>query len=155
VSIINEESRFIRTLLKARDVEERAILSYLGWVNTLGKLGMLRKPYSDFMVSLIADSVLHKNLVEAILRTLGEVRDIRKYVDSVSSETVIKVDEDVKEMILRAIKEHEVIEEDAAATYIELAGMTKNELMKAVFKAIAKDEERHEEYVRELRGLNG
>ncbi len=155
MSIINEESRFIRTLLKARDVEERAILSYLGWVNTLGKLGMLRKPYSDFMVSLIADSVLHKNLVEAILRTLGEVRDIRKYVDSVSSETVIKVDEDVKEMILRAIKEHEVIEEDAAATYIELAGMTKNELMKAVFKAIAKDEERHEEYVRELRGLNG
>jgi len=150
----NEENRFIKALLKARNIEEKAILSYLGWVNAIGKLGLLRKPYSDFMVSIIADSVLHKNLVEAILRSLGEIQDVREYVDSVSNESLVKVDKDVREMLLKAIEEHEEIEKDAITTYVELAKISKNELMKAIFKAIAKDEGRHERYVRDLSRLN-
>jgi len=152
--VSKEESRFIRLLLKARNIEEKAILSYLGWANTIGKLGLLRKPYSDFMVSIIADSILHKNLVEAILKSLSEIRDVREYINSIGSESLIRVDEDVKEMLLRAIKEHEEIEKDAAATYRKLAKASKNELMRAVFEAIAKDEGRHEKYVRDLSVLS-
>lgn len=152
--VSEEGNKFIRLLLKARNIEEKAILSYLGWANTIGKLGLLRKPYSDFMVSIIADSILHKNLVEAILRSLGEIRDVREYINSISNESLIKVDKDVKEMLLKAIKEHEEIEKDAITTYRELARASKNELMKAVFEAIAKDEGRHEKYVRDLSALS-
>ena len=152
--VSKEGNKFIRLLLKARNIEEKAVLSYLGWANTIGKLGLLRKPYSDFMVSIIADSILHKNLVEAILRSLGEIQDVREYVNGVSNESVIKVDEDVREMLLKAIKEHEEIERDAISTYGELARISKNELMKAVFEAIAKDEGRHEKYVKDLSRLS-
>lgn len=144
----------IKLLLEARSIEERAILSYMEWVNILGKLGMLRKPYSDFMISVIADSILHKNLVEAVLKSLGEIQGVREYVSNISSEALIKVDSNVRDMLLKVVKEHEEIEEDAVKTYTELARASKNELMRAVFTAIAKDEERHEEYVRNLRKLS-
>ena len=144
------------TLSTAWEIENKSIIAYMGWIKILTDLGIANTKFSDFIVRVIMDSLIHKRIVEAIMQALNDVESVRNELNKRILGTERKVTECDKEFInflRRMIKEHEKIEKDAAVIYEKLAAVADNGLLRGIFLLIAEDEKRHDEYMTELNKL--
>jgi len=144
---------FLELLVKALEIERVSIESYARWMEILESAGALSKPVANFLISIIEDSVLHKNLVNALIKSLREIREIENKLRAGSREQVVARGVDVRQLLREAVKEHIEIERGVSQLYRELAKRSSKQLVRAVLEAIARDEDRHEEYVSEIERL--
>ncbi len=144
---------FLELLVKALEIERVSIESYARWMEILESAGALSKPVANFLISIIEDSVLHKNLVNALTKSLREIREIENKLRAGSREQVVARGLDVRQLLREAVKEHIEIERGVSQLYRELAKRSSKQLVRAVLEAIARDEDRHEEYVSEIERL--
>ncbi len=145
------DARIQGLLEKAWEIENKSIIAYMGWIKILSEIGIKNKEIRDFIAKIVEDSVIHKRLVEAITEALNDREDIKDEIfRSSSREGLMECDDEVLMLLKRMIKEHDEIEKDAAELYKELSHSVDDELLKSVFILIARDEERHDEYMEEF-----
>ena len=144
---------YLELLVKALEIERVSIESYARWMEILESAGALSKPVASFLISIIEDSVLHKNLVNALIQSIREIREIENKLRAGGREQVVVRGVDVRQLLREAVREHIEIERNVSQLYRELARRSSKQLVKSVLEAIARDEDRHEEYVSEIERL--
>ncbi len=147
------EEGFLEGLWRALEIEKKAIESYLRWVKELASASALDRRIESILLSMIMDSVLHKNLVKAIIESIQEVRDLQQHLRVSESRLPYLRLCDVAKLLKRVVEEHIEIEQNASSLYRELASMSSKQLIRDTLNAIARDEDRHEEYLKEIESL--
>ncbi len=138
---------------KAWDIENKSIMSYMGWLKILTNIGINNKQILNFIVDIIEDSLIHKRLVEALAGGLNDIDAIKEELYKLKIRASSKentCDNELIEFIKNMIREHDIIEKDAAKIYRKLASLVDSDIARRVFELIAEDETKHDEYMKKL-----
>ncbi|MEM0066026.1 MAG: ferritin family protein [Sulfolobales archaeon] len=132
----------------AKEVEERALDSYLHNTRVLRLSGIDLKDLEDVVKKVSIETWIHKEIVAGMLKAYQEALDrvveVMRDVESITPTTIERA------VLVKILKEHLQIEADMIETYKKLANELKYPVLKAIAEALARNEEEHHKMISDL-----
>lgn len=132
----------------AKEVEERALDSYLHNTRVLRLSGIDLKDLEDVVKKVSIETWIHKEIVAGMLKAYQEALDrvveVMRDVESITPTTIERA------VLVKILKEHLQIEADVIETYKKLANELKYPVLKAIAEALARNEEEHHKMISDL-----
>ena len=141
----------LKGLEKAYETESLAVEAYMKALRDLKELGALSPKTAELFIEITLDSIIHRNIVAALIKALKEAKDLRKQLSTTTSEEEGEPGKEQAEYLRRLLEEHEKIEEGAEQLYKTLAEKAPTKLIATILRAIAEDEEKHDKYLEKLK----
>lgn len=132
----------------AKEVEERALDSYIHSIRVLRLHGMELSDVEDVVKKVSIETWIHKEIVAGMLKAYEEALDrVTEVLRSVESITPTSTE---RTILVKILREHLQIEFDMIETYRKLAEELKYPVLKAIAEALAKNEEEHHKMISDL-----
>lgn len=130
----------------AKEVEERALNSYVHNMGILRLQGMSVEDIEEIVKKVSIDTLIHEEvmaeLFKAFEKSASRVMEILREAESITLTKAEKV------LLVEILRDHLLIESDMIETYRKLAQEQERPVLKAIAEALAKNEEEHHKMVR-------
>lgn len=138
----------LRYIKYAKEVEERALDSYIHSVRVLRLHGMELSDVEDVVKKVSVETWIHKEVVAGMLRAYEEALD--RVTEVLRSVEGIAPTSTERAVLVKILREHLQIEFDMIETYRRLAEELKYPVLKAIAEALARNEEEHHRMISDL-----
>ncbi len=145
------DEEFVKGLEKALETERLAVFLYLRALDDISELGLKSPLLAKVFGEIVLDSILHKNIVKAIIESIEEARAVKEVIERHSDTQSQELRPEHIGFIERLLEEHDRLEEGVENLYRELAEKAPSKLVAKILAAIAEDEEKHEDYLVRIR----